>query len=145
MFDWPAKLEPSAIHTVSAFEPSRRPMAMQSMLCAIAWARTADSTWERAELVRMLLVRLILKRVRVHGIERESVLGGDLPQGSVVTRRVPWKMRRYRRRCPHQMVDGSAVLQLVEQMARLAGAWKPCKAGATCADAPGRDRDAERH
>src|SRR6267378_1794194 len=32
---------------------------------------------ERAELVRMLLVRLILKRVRVHGIERESVLGGD--------------------------------------------------------------------
>ena len=28
---------------------------------------------------------------------------------------------------------------------RLAGTGKACKAGATCADAPGRDRDAERH
>ena len=46
MFDWPAKFEPSAIHTVSALEPSWRPMAMQSMLCAIAWVRTAGSTWE---------------------------------------------------------------------------------------------------
>jgi len=29
------------------------------------------------------------------------------------------------------MVDGGAILQLVEQMARLAGAGKACKAGAT--------------
>src|SRR5258705_4278927 len=100
---------------------------------------------ERAELVRMLMVRLIMKRVRVHGIERESVLGGDFPQGNVVTRRVPWKMRRYRRRCPHQMVDGGAILQLVEEMARFAWAGEACKAGATRAGAPGRDRDACRH
>src|ERR1700738_2096279 len=95
---------------------------------------------ERTELVRMLLVRLILKRVRVHGVERESVLGGDFTQGSVVTRRVPWKMRRYRRRCPHQMVDGGAILQLVEQMARLARAGKEGKGGAPRADAPSRGR-----
>jgi len=74
MFDWPAKLEPSAIHTVAALA-ERRPMAMQSMLCAIAWGqRGGFDMGERAELVRMLLVRLILKRVRVHGIEREACL-----------------------------------------------------------------------
>ena len=45
-FDWPAKLEPSPIQTVSAFEPSLRPIAMHSILCAIAWSRTAPSTCE---------------------------------------------------------------------------------------------------
>ena len=42
-FDWPGKFEPSAIQTVSAFEPSALPISMHSRLCSTAWARTAAS------------------------------------------------------------------------------------------------------
>src|SRR5437868_2809513 len=42
-------------------------------------------------------------------------------------------------------MNGGAILQLVEQMARLAGAGKARKTRAASADAPGRDRNAEGH
>jgi hypothetical protein len=43
--DWPGKFEPSAIHTVSAFDPSFSPISMHSTLCATACSRTAFDAW----------------------------------------------------------------------------------------------------
>jgi hypothetical protein len=43
MFDWPAKLEPSAIHTVSAFEPSWRLINGSEILLGSPFTFTKDN------------------------------------------------------------------------------------------------------
>ncbi len=108
-------------------------------------AHGAVDMGERAEFVGTRLPGLILERIGVHGVEGEATRGGGLAQRSVIARRIPGEMRRNRRRRTHELLDRRAIVELVEEVARLAGARKARKARAARADAPGRDRDAERH
>ena len=142
--DWPAKFEPSAIQTVSAFEPSLQPDldAFEIMRDRLP-AHGAVGVGERAELVGQRLARLVLERVGVDGVEAEAQRLRALGQLAVIGDLVPGKMRRAGRRQAGQLLDGRAILELVEYAARLAGAGKAGEARAARADAPGRDGDAE--
>ena len=96
---------------------------------------------EAAELVRVRLARLVLERVRVHGVEGQPARGreglqlaaassggptGCAGRPSGVTRTSCWTTR--------------AVLQLLEDVARLAGPGEAREARAAGAHAPGRHR-----
>ncbi len=52
-------------------------------------------------------------------------------------------MQRHLGRGARELLDHAAVLELVEDVARLAGAREACEPRAAGADAPARDRDAE--
>ena len=98
---------------------------------------------QRAELVGERLARLVLERVGVDRVEAEAQRLGALGEFAVVADLVPGEMRRAGRRRARELVDRRAILELVENVARLAGAGKAGEARAAGADAPGRDGDGE--
>src|SRR5690606_11773969 len=97
---------------------------------------------ERAELVGMRLAGCVGERVGVHGVEAESEARGRLLQ-PVRIRLVPGDVQRHGGRGAGQLVDDAAVLNLVEDVARLARAGEAGEAGAAGPYAPGRDGDGE--
>src|SRR5215472_12927150 len=101
-------------------------------------AHTRISMRQRAELVRKLLPRLILERVGIDRVEDKAVHRSLFAQGGIVVDLVPRNVRRDRRCRPRQSLDHGTIVDLLEDVARLA---RPRKAGeprATRADAPGR-------
>ena len=89
----------------------------------------------------MRLIRLILKGVGVHRVERQSdFLGLAVQIGRRL--RVPWDMQRNRGRGSGQAMDDAAVVQLVEHIARLARAGETGEAGAAGSHTPTGHGDA---
>src|SRR5262245_29821809 len=98
---------------------------------------------DAAELVRVGLSGLILERVGVHGVEAEAETFAVLAQRIDIAHTIPWKMQRDRRRRAGELLDHRAVLELVEDVARLARAGEAREARAARAHAPRRQSDAE--
>ncbi len=69
-------------------------------------------------------------------VEGEAKTVRLLPQAAHILHLVPRNVERDGRRQARQLVDDGAVVQLVEDVARLAAAGKPGKARAAGADAP---------
>ncbi|MNE47336.1 hypothetical protein D3C80_1417390 [compost metagenome] len=103
-------------------------------------ARRGIRVAERTIFVGMALTRRVRKRVGIHGIEAETQRRGMGLQTLRVLF-VPRNVKGDVRRRPCQLVDDSAIIQLVENTARLARAGKTGKAGAAGANAPGRHGD----
>ena len=97
---------------------------------------------QRAELVGERLAGRVREGVRVHRVEPEAELGGARAERGRVGP-VPGDVQRDGRRRAGQLVDDGAVAELVEDVARLAGAGEAREARAAGADAPGRHRDGE--
>ena len=97
---------------------------------------------KRAELVGELLVPGVGEGVGVHRVEAEAEARGGLLQPLRIGL-VPRNVQRDGRRRARQLLDDGAILDLVEDVARLAGAGKAREARAAGADAPGRDGDME--
>ena len=129
---------------VSAFEPIALPSLMHSRLCSIACRRTAGSVWrEAAELVGERLAGRILKGVGVHRVEAEAARLGVVDQLGRIVVAVPGDVQRDARRRAGQLMDDGAIVELVEDVARLADAGEAGEARAAGADAPGRHGDRE--
>ena len=89
--------------------------------------------------------RLVLEGVRVHGVEEEAApLGEGLELGRSL-RLVPGDVQGDAGGHPHQAMDDLAVLELLEDVPRLAGTSKPGEARAPRAHAPGGDGHPEGH
>ena len=99
---------------------------------------------ERPELVGKLLAGRILEGVGVHRVEAKAQRFRLLLQLGGVGDPVPGDMQGDARRSAGQAVDDGAVVQLVEDVARLALAREAGEARAAGADAPGGDGDGER-
>ena len=92
----------------------------------------------------MRLPGRILEGVGVHRVEAETaLLRIGLELGRVVVE-VPGDVQRDARRRAGQLMDDGAVVELVEDIARLADAGKAGEARAARPNAPARDRDLER-
>ena len=98
---------------------------------------------ERAVLVAERLSGAVLKAVGVHRVEAEALGGGLVAQFGRVRHLVPRNVKRHAGGGAGQLLDHSAVSDLVEEVARLARAGEPSEAGTTGADAPRRERDAK--
>ena len=98
---------------------------------------------QRAELVGELLPGLVLKGVGIDRVEADAERLGEFGERAIIADLVPREMRRAGRRGARELLDRRAVLELVEHVARLAGAGKAGEARAAGADAPGRHGDAE--
>ena len=98
---------------------------------------------ERAELIRKLLPGLVLERVGVDGVEADAERFRALGQFPVVAHFVPGDMRRAGRGGARQLLDGRAILELVEDPARFADAGEAGEARAAGADGPRRRGDGE--
>src|SRR5690606_20448224 len=90
---------------------------------------------KRAELVRVRLTLRIGKSVGVLRIDRQAEAGSCLPQ-TLRIRLVPRDMQRNGGCRARQLMNDGAILDLVEYVARLARAWKTCKARTASAHAP---------
>ena len=99
---------------------------------------------QAAELVRQALVGLVLERIGVHGVEVEPTRARVLVQRPKVVGAVPRDVERHRRRGPHEAKDRRAVVELVEDVARLARTGKSREPRPARADAPRRHGDAKR-
>ena len=141
---WPGKFEPSAIQTVSAFEPTALPKVMQSdVVLDRLFSDRRVGMRKAAELVGERLPRRILKGVGVHRVEAEaSRLGIDDQLGRIVVA-VPRNVQRDARGAARQLLDDCTVVELVENIARLACAGKAGEARAARSHAPARDRHLE--
>src|SRR5687768_1076385 len=91
---------------------------------------------EAAVFIRMSLAKLVLKSVRVHGVELEPKLSSGLTQSCEVVRPVPRNVERNRRSCPNELIDRRAVVELLKDVSRLALSSKACEAGTARAHAP---------
>ena len=117
---------------------------MHSRLCATAWSRVAFvAVGQRAELVGERLAGLVLEGVRVDGVEADAERLRPLGELAIVADLVPRKVGRAGRRRAGELVDRRAVLELVEDAARLARTGKPGETRAAGPDAPGRHGDGE--
>ena len=99
---------------------------------------------QAAELVREALVGLVLERIGVHGVEVQPTRTRVLVQHLKVVGAVPRDVEGHRRRRPHEAEDRRAVVELVEDVAGLARAWKSREPRAAGSDAPRRHGDAKR-
>ena len=93
---------------------------------------------ERAKLVAVRLIALVLKGVRIQSIKAQDncfALAQQIRQSGAV----PGNVQRYRWRCCSQLMDQAALVELVKDPARFARAGKTRKAGAPRTHAPGRD------
>ena len=83
----------------------------------------------------MCLIGRIGERVGVHCIETKTVrIGMGLQMFGIGL--VPWDMQRHIGCCPRQLLDHRAIVELVEDAARLAYARKACKACSARANTP---------
>jgi len=98
---------------------------------------------QRAEFVGDLLAGLVLEGVRVDGVEADAERLRPLGELAIVADLVPGEVGRAGRGRAGELMDGRAILELVEDSARLAGAGKTREARPARADAPGRDGDRE--
>ena len=98
---------------------------------------------ERAELVGERLAGRVGEGVRVHRVEAEPELLAPSAFSAARVGLVPRDVQRDRRRRAGQPLDDGAVVELVEDVARLARPGEAREAGAAGADAPGGHGDAE--
>ena len=99
---------------------------------------------QAAEFVRQRLAGLVLERVRVHRVEVKPALGARTRAAPQVVGLVPRDMERDRRRRAHELEDRRAVVELFEDVARLACPGKSRETRAAGADAPRRHGDLKR-
>ena len=99
---------------------------------------------EAAELVGERLAGRILKGVGVHRVEAEAAPFGVVDQFGRIVVAIPGDVQRDARRRAGQLMDDGAIVELVEDVARLADAGEAREARAAGADAPGRHGDRER-
>ena len=102
----------------------------------------AVSVRERPKFIGMLLAKLILKRVGIHGIKTKAIFGSFGFQRFRVCL-VPRYMQRDSRRCGSQLVNNSAIIKLIEYVAWFAAPRKTRKPCAACANTPRRNGNAE--
>ncbi len=100
---------------------------------------------QAAELVRQLLPGLVLEGVRVHRIDEEAARRGIRLELGRAVGLVPRDVERDPRRHPHEAQDRLAVVELLEDVARLARAREAREARAAGAEAPRGHGHAERH
>src|SRR5580704_11339319 len=90
-----------------------------------------------------MLAWLVLEGVGIDRVEAEASRCGRLAQFLGILKLVPGKMQRKRGCRTRQLLYHCAIVELVEDMARLAGAGKAGETRAARSDAPGRQGDAE--
>ncbi len=100
---------------------------------------------EAAELVRQRLIRLILERIGVHRLHRQPAGLRERAQRCGVVRTVPRNVQGDARRHTHQLEHRFAVLELLENGARLAREPEAPEPRAAGSDAPRGHVDAEVH
>ena len=106
-------------------------------------AHSPVAVGQRTELVRELLTGLVLKRVGVDRVKADAKRLRLFGKLAVIADLVPREMRRAGRRRPRQLMDGCAILELVDNAARFALARKAGEARAARADPPRRNGDGE--
>src|SRR5208282_6635382 len=94
---------------------------------------------QAAELVGQL-TRKVFERIRIDGVENDPIGARKVPQFAEIVNPVPGKMWRHRGRRTSQLLDHGAVLELLEDVARLAGHRKAREPRAARADPPAGNR-----
>jgi len=100
---------------------------------------------QAAILVGMRLLRLILKRVGVHGIETQTEGLGTLSKFRGIVWFVPGNMQRHSSGRSGQLIDHCTVSHFFVNVSRFTDARKPCESRATSANAPGGNGNIECH
>ena len=91
----------------------------------------------------MFLARLVLKRVRIHGVEAESEGRALFSQADIVVCLIPGEVQRDARGRPAELLDDGAVRQLLMDVGRFARDGELGETGpaSTRRPAGGRDRE----
>ena len=87
---------------------------------------------------------MILERVRVHRLDEQAPRLGEHAQDRDTLGTVPRDVQRDSRRRANELEHDLTVFELFEHIPRFARSRKACEPRASSADAPRRDRHAER-